>query len=258
MYAVRMGVAIRSLAPLACVVALVTSTSVAHAEDFGNTNLQILYGANFHDRFLGTNTTSGKMGTATFEHFGAWAWGYNFLFVDFYQGNFADFLDQPTGTKTRVYGEWSPALSLRRITGHKGYGPIFRDIQLVAQFGRSGEGFFANMGGLGVELEMPSRYLVSIAGYARYDSINKTTWQSTVSWYLPYKLAGVGLLTTGFADISGTKQNGIDVFTQPQLLVDTGSVAGPRDTTFVGLEWSIHTNQKFTASVPQAMVRWNW
>jgi len=39
------------------------------AEDFSTTNLQLLYGSNFHDRFLGNSTTDGRMTTLTLEHF---------------------------------------------------------------------------------------------------------------------------------------------------------------------------------------------
>jgi len=64
------------------IVVLTAMANTAQSEDFSTTNVQVLYGANFHDPFFGYNTTDGKLTTVTLEHFGTWAYGDNYFFVD--------------------------------------------------------------------------------------------------------------------------------------------------------------------------------
>jgi hypothetical protein len=116
--------------------------------------------------------------------------------------------------------------------------------------------------------------VVGVNLYYRYDSVQldgpdivNHTWQVSPYWTLPFKVAGVPLVFTGFVDVSGTNDNeDVDVMAQPELLVDVlGAAGGPAGRLLAGVEWYLHynPNEKLfgssanLVSSPQLMVQWN-
>ncbi len=196
----------------------------AWAEDFSTTNVQVLYGGAFRDPFFGYDTADGRLTTVTLEHFGTWAYGDNYFFVDFLSRSFVDFSGKSTGKTSRIYGEWHPRLSLSRLSGHDLSFSIVKDVLIAGQINRDGEGFKANLLGMGTNLEIPGFNFVELDAYARKDNFNSLTYQVTVAWDLPFGSLPVSL--SGYVDINGTDTHGTEVNAQPQLLLDAGSVLG--------------------------------
>ncbi|GAV20887.1 nucleoside-specific channel-forming protein, Tsx [Mariprofundus micogutta] len=231
-----------------------TLPTQAHA--FSSTNLQLLYGSSFNDNYYGNNTSDGKMTTLTLEHFSTWAYGDNYFFVDFLSGNFLDFTGAPSGSKSRIYSEWAPRLSLSAITGHDLSAGMIKDLFIAAQLNRDGEGFHAEMIGLGVDCSMPGFNVLSLHAYLRKDNLNRKTWQSTGVWNIPL---GEWLSFEGFIDLYGTDNNGMELHTQPQLLVNIGKLtAEDFDNLSVGLEYYYHHNSNLDSSALQGMLKWVW
>ncbi|TLS65984.1 hypothetical protein FEF65_11735 [Mariprofundus erugo] len=232
------------------------------AEQFSSTNVQLLYGNHFHDPYYGSNTSGGGMTTVTVEHFGTWAYGDNFLFVDFKSGNFVDFAARPTGKTTRMYGEWHPRLSLSALTGHDLQAGIISDLFIAGQINRDGEGFKADMAGLGINLILPGFKFFEVDGYARKDNFNRMTWQVTTAWSLP--LYRDLLVLNGYIDANGSDNNGVEVNGQPQLLFDPVRFLGHGQNSEngsamqVGVEWAFHRHRLVHSSVLQAMLKWTF
>jgi len=235
---------------------LLLSVKPIWAEDFSTTNIQVLYGSQFDDRFLGNNTTDGKMTTLTLEHFGTWTYGDNYFFVDFTSGTFVNFVGASTGSTSHIYGEWAPRLSLSKIFDQDLGVGIFKDFYLAGQLNRGGDGFHAEMIGLGVDLDIPFFSMAGLHGYVRKDNFNQTTWQVTGVWSMPL---GTYFSFEGFVDAYGSDNNGVELLTQPQLLADVGAwVFDSPHKVQLGVEWYLHRNRKIYSSVPQVMVKWIW
>jgi len=241
---------------ICCFSAAICIPAAGHCESFSTTNLQLLYGSNFHDNYYGNNTADGKMTTLTLEHFGIWSYGDHYFFIDLKSGDFLDFAGNPTANRSRIYSEWAPRISLSALNGNNlGIG-ILKDVFIAAQINRDGEGFRADMGGIGIDLTIPGFNLLSINGYLRKDNLNKMTWQSTTVWMVPL---GPWLSFEGFIDLYGTDSNGMEIHSQPQLLFNPGKAADLGfDNLLIGLEWYYHRNRYLNSSVLQGMIKWVW
>jgi nucleoside-specific outer membrane channel protein Tsx len=254
------------LTALACLAAAALP-SAARAE-FATTNLQLLHGWTFHDPVLGYDTGNGQMTTLTLNHFSTWAYGDNFAFADLYRGDFPGF------TESTLYAEWHPRVFLNKLLGWKGDTlRVFRNVGIAAEVNQ-GPNFYAYMAGLGVDLALPQPYVVGVNLYYRYDSVQlegpdivNHTWQVSPFWTVPFAIAKLPFLFTGFVDVSGTNDNeDVDVMAQPELLVDVlAPLGGPRSRLLAGVEWYLHYNpnekslggSKNLVSAPQVMVQWN-
>ena len=231
----------------------------AMAESFSTTNVQLLNGSHFHDPFFGYNTVDGRMTTVTLEHFGTWAYGDNYFFVDLLSGTFANFAGKSSGKTTRAYGEWHSRLSLSKLSGHDLAVALVKDWFIAGQVNRDGEGFKANMVGLGTNLELPGFRFFELDGYARKDNFNRRTWQVTTAWSLP--LYRHLLTLDGYVDVKGTDNHGTEICGQPQFLLDVGQLfgiqgSGAAGRVQAGVEWYLHRHRSLHSSVPQAMMKW--
>ncbi len=223
---------------------------------FSTTNIQLLYGSPFDDNYYGNNTSDGKMSTLTLEHFSTWTYGDNYFFVDFLSGNFLDFTGAPSGSQSRIYSEWAPRLSLSAISGQDLSAGIFKDFFLSGQLNRDGQGFHAEMIGLGVDLTVPGFHMLSTHMYLRKDNFNRPTWQTTTVWNIPL---GEWLSFEGFIDLYGSDNNGTEISAQPQLLINLGKLAGQEyEQLLVGAEWYYHHNRYLNSNALQAMLKWIW
>jgi len=231
------------------------SSSTVFAEDFSTTNVQLLYGNNFHDSLLDNNTTDGRMTTMTLEHFGTWEYGDNYFFTDFTSANFADSTGKSTGIQTHIYGEWAPRLSLSAMSGHDLSFGVVKDLLLAGQINQSGNNFMAYMLGMSAQLDIPAFNNASLSAYGRKDKFNRSTWQVTGVWSVPIMSA---LHLNGFLDLYGTDNLGTELITQPQLLLDAGQLFGGKEHIYIGVEWYYTRNSQATDSSIQGMVKWAW
>ncbi|NOY13805.1 MAG: DUF5020 domain-containing protein [Deltaproteobacteria bacterium] len=223
--------------------------AVAGSAQWQSSNIQYLYGNNFK---LGDKTRS----TITFEHANGWKYGDNFFFVDI--GN-AD--RSGNTTQTNLYAEFSPRLSLGKITGKDLSFGFVKDILLAGTL-EAGEGFHNQLYGVGFSLDLPKFAFFELNIYVR-DNLNQdgTTYQITPVWALPFSVGKVKLLFEGFVDYAGKEGTAVANFdAQPRLLVDVGNFWGAPDSLYAGTEY-IHWHNKFGVDgvderVFQGMLKW--
>jgi nucleoside-specific outer membrane channel protein Tsx len=226
-------------------------STASHAQEFQYQNVQLLFGTRFEDPAVGSDPRDGRMTTVTLEAGAVWRFGDNFLFIDLMRGRFGD----GPGDRHRVYAEWSPRLSLSRITGASlALGPL-ADVLIAGGLNRGGGGFAADLIGLGTNLRVPGFAVLQLNAYYRVDTFNDPTYQVTPVWLMPLGSGRVQGVFTGFADFIGA-DGGLDLMTQPQLLLDLGALAGTTPGKLqTGIEWYYHRLPAYTASVPQVMAK---
>lgn len=239
----------------ALTLALFLAPSAARAE-FGTTNFQLLQGWSFKKDANDANSTSDeKLTTVTINHFHTWAYGDNFFFADFARGKFGASTEVGSG----VYSEWHPRLFLNKVFG-LGSGSIIRNWGLAGEINQAG-GFYAYLGGAGLDLAIPGFQVAGLNLFYRYDNFALHTWQVSPYWDIPFALGPVKMLFSGFADFTTNRDGKIDIMTQPELLIDIGAFAGAPGKLHAGVELYLHTFTDFqgkgqTVVAPQAMVQW--
>lgn len=228
---------------------LFAAPALAGSAVWSTTNVQFLYGEDFE---LGDTIRT----TLTVEHANGWKYGDNFFFLDVINPN-----RQSDSSSTDLYAEFSPRLSISKMTGaNLAFGPI-KDV-LLAGTVEMGNGFHNYLYGLGLSLDLPKFAYFDLNVYVRNNlSQEDTTYQVTPCWALPFSVSSTKLLFEGFADIAGKEGNAArNIDFQPRLLVDVGNYAGAPDSLWVGIEY-IYWNNKFGVEGvdehnPQAMVKW--
>ena len=238
----RMAVLLLALLPLG-----------ARAEGlFHRTSVDTLYGTRFDDASVGNAPADGDLLTFTFENFTEFSLGDSFLFLDASQGEFGD----GPADDYHLYGEWNPRLSLSKLSGRRvGAGPL-RDVLLAYEHNRGGTGFVANNLGLGLDFAVPHVAVLTLNAYWRNDNFNPGTVQLTLVWYAPFRTGPLQWSLGGFADAFRLQGGGLDLMTQPQLLLDVGALAGlPPERVKLGTEWYLHRTRGGLRHAPQAMLR---
>jgi len=239
-----------------CSLIIVCSASMANAETWSSTCIDVLYGTSYE---RGSADSAGSI--LTLEHAGGWEYGDNFFFVDI-----SDF----DKNSIKLYGEFAPRLSFFKISeaisGEEvSWGPI-SDVLLVGQMDM-GDGFRAYMGGLGVSFAIPHVQVFTINfKYRDNPNLSGNTYQITPIWNIPFELGPVRMLFKGFVDISGKEgDQPAGILAQPQLLVDVGHFWQQDNRLYVGTEYQYWT-EKFVMtddgpdyaneSAFQAMLKW--
>jgi nucleoside-specific outer membrane channel protein Tsx len=262
-----MNTLLRSLIALA----LVSSAPAARADGFSTTNIQLLQGYTFDNGALPPgldNYDDGLLTTITLNTFSTWEWGDSFFFADLTRGQFGG------EDATNVYAEWHPRLFLNSFLKDKK--PLFG---VVRRWGLAGEinlggggappgygsGFYAYLAGLGVDFVAPKGWVLGMNVYYRYDKFAENQWQLSPFWTVPFSIAKVPLVFTGFFDLNGTKsladEAGVEFWAQPQLLVDVlAPFGGKANRLYVGVEWYLHGYYAgptdTLTSAPQIMAQW--
>lgn len=248
--------------------AALAAAAPAAAGGFGTTNVQVLQGYDFDDNLLGYNTSSGNMTTFTLNHYSTWAYGDNFAFVDMQRGKFLDFVDGPTDNRALIYAEYHPRIFLNKLGLPTG--------GFIKNWGLAGEinqtaGFYAYLGGLGLDLAIPGFQVAGLNVFYRYDFVAANvpfgtaythTWQVSPFWDIPFKIGPTSWTFNGFVDITTNHDKDLDIMAQPELLLDVGAFAGAPGKLHVGVEWYVHRyrnpldDKDKTVSAPQAMIQW--
>ena len=266
----------RKLPLLAALLALFAA-SPARAETqeesfFTTSNVQALWGGGFSDAMLGYYTKTQGMFTITLNNYSQFKYGDSFAFVDLYQGEFVNPFDgNAYAGNAKLYAEWHPRLFVNKMIGQKepvlgvigNWGPAF-EINV-------GNNFAAYMAGLGADFFLPANIYIGLNVYWRYSSlfisgfnpVYENTWQISPFWTVPFQIGPVPFLFTGFLDTYRYSYGGMDVMTQPELLVDVlAPFGGKANTFFAGCEWYLHSyvfdgGTRHTVSAPQVLVQWN-
>lgn len=238
---------------LGCAALLCLSQGV-HAAEWSTTNVQLLHGNGYE---LG----DGSMSIMTFEHANGWKYGDNFFFLD---------VGNPTGRGTGYYAEFSPRVSMGRISGNTlKFGPV-KDV-LIAGTQEMGEDLRATLVGVGFALDIPKFAFADINFYYRESNRDWLAEQTdsgaqiTIDWLLPFEIAGQKFAFEGFADYAwgekgGSSPKADNLVAGPRLLIDLGNWVGAPGTLQAGVEYQIWRSKYgvdgVDEDVPQLMIKW--
>ncbi len=226
-----------------------------NAQDVSVTDVEFLYGGGFSDWLYDLDAVGGRVTTLTIEHFSTWDYGDNFFFADLMTGSFKD-MGGEVGSHSRIYAEWSSRLSLKAL-GLFGRGNgLIQDVFLASQVNQGGTGLRAYLAGLSADIGLPGFDAASASIYYRDDTYNAPQAQVTLVWSASFARS---LTFEGFVDLAGTDVHGIDLSTQPSLLISLGDLLH-RDAAAVqvGIEWYLHRARGLRISAPQAQLKWTW
>lgn len=229
--------------------------STAYGADWSTTNIQYLQGSGYQ-----LNPTS-DMSIMTFEHADGWGYGDNFFFFD---------VTYPTSDNTSFYGEYSPRLSLGKMTGSNlSFGPV-KDVMLA--FGLEfGNNLHSTLYGVGLPLNIPKFAFADVNLYARNSTVAGNSaqpgYQVTLDWLLPFSIGASKWQFTGFVDYAFGENGGAgakadNMVAGPQLLVDLTDTFGSKGKgkVLAGVEYQIWTNKYGVSgvneSIPQVMLKW--
>ncbi|MCH2340548.1 outer membrane protein OmpK [Pseudomonas sp. NPDC047963] len=208
-----------------------------------NNSLSYLYGKDF-------KIDAGEIQqTVTFEHASGWSWGDMFLFVDnkWYNG-----LSGEEGHT--YYGEFSPRLSLGKLSGQDvSFGPV-KDVLLAATYERgessAGRPNQTYLLGPAVDLDVPGFDRLAINVYYRKpDGTTRRAsgqWQVTPTWAMTFPVGKSDILFDGFIDWvvndAGSESSGDfmskNLHINPQIKYDLGkALDGEPGKLYVGIEY---------------------
>lgn len=174
----------------------------------------------------------------TFEHLSVWSWGDMFFFYDE--------LHEQNIDRSGYYYEWSPRLSLGKLSGSDlSTGPV-EDVLVASTYERGSDGFNAWLLGLGLDWKVPGfAHFESNLYYRDTEGLQGDTWQVTLAWVLPFAIHNLDFLFDGYTDIRGSEGFAeSDLNFNPQLKIDIGNVFGYPEIFYGGIEYS-YWNNKF-------------
>ncbi|MCQ4288591.1 hypothetical protein NA647_14255 [Pseudomonas stutzeri] len=233
------------LAPLSLALAGSLLAAPAFAEmHWQNNSLTYLYGKDF-------KVNPPIQQTITFEHASGWSWGDMFLFVDniWYNG-------VSGGDGHTYYGEFSPRLSLGKMTGQDmSFGPI-KDVLIAATYERGEDRNRNYLLGPAVDLSVPGfdRFNVNVY-YRKPDGITGNPggqWQITPTWAMTIPVGKSDILFDGYIDWvvndAGSESRGDFVskhlHINPQIKYDLGkAMDGEPGKLYVGIEYDYWANK---------------
>ncbi|MDD2838204.1 MAG: outer membrane protein OmpK [Sulfuricurvum sp.] len=214
---------------------------------FSTTNIQYLYGNFEGPTFL--DTQSGPKHTITMEHYRTWDYGDIFTFFDYvYAKDGLRF----TGKKHDLYGEFSPRISLNKLTSLPTSSGLIKEYYLAYQYNRS-ETYIANLYGIGSDLNIPGFQVFGLNFYRKIQNIGKDTYQLSGNYYAS--------ITEQWHFEGFTDWTTEDFLSQNQLLFNIGSYIQIREGKLdIGTEWHYyHENNGHTDNnVFQAMIKYTW
>lgn len=237
--------------------------ATANAQDkggFSSSNIQILYGANHQEPGIQEDVPKN---TFTFENSAAGRWWSSYLFVSVIRS-----WSEADANAKEVYGEWYPALSLRKISGRAPGKGFVRDVSLTLGLNTgtrsTGPSPFAVLPGVTVALNAPGFAFLSVGTYAYVDrgrfqgqptDCTATTYQITPSWSLPFTAGAARMKFDGFVDVIGKHANcEAQAFTEPRLALDLSSLWNKPGRVFVGVDYLYWHNKYGLAGLKDSVI----
>ncbi|WP_044207408.1 hypothetical protein [Flammeovirga sp. OC4] len=246
--------------------------NVTKAQNFNSTFAQVAYGSGNEDFQFGNNTENGNMWLITLDHVSEWSYGGNYAFINFMAADNmipdTDFDGNVTHNgPIRLYTEWSPWLSLNKITGKDLGFWIFKDFSVEGQLNVSYSSFYALLGGVGMTFKTANydTFLKLMVYYKASTFAENTDHLAQITGVYDLPLSRkIGLRLQGFFDfIPNGKDHyywGTDFLAQPRVLYNLGQHFMPDKFTKleVGVDVYMHYNEFVSVTAPQAAVRLTW
>lgn len=214
---------------------------------FSTTNIQYLSGDFKGQTFL--DTVDGTKQTVTLEHYRTFKYGDLFMFADY---AYAHKGLQFTNDKNDLYGEFSPRLSLDKISGLSTSIGILKESYAAFQYNR-GDKYHAWLYGVGADLAIPGFSVFGVNLYRKHQNIGNHTYQLSFNYYAPLSDRWH---FEGFTDWTTR-----DFLSQNQLLFDLSKSCNIKEGKLeIGTEWHYyHENSYHTDNdVFQAMIKYTF
>lgn len=227
---------------------LLTSALLAsHLYAFSTSDIQLLDGNFKGPTFL--DTQDGHKQTVTAQHYRTWDYGDLFMFADY---AYAKKGLQFTNLKNDLYGEFSPRLSLNKLTKTSTSDGIVKEWYIAGQYNRS-DTYHAWLYGIGTDLNIPGFAVFGLNLYRKVHNIGEDTYQLSANYNIP--------LTQrwhfeGFSDWTS-----IDFISQNQLLFDLAPSMGITTGKLeMGTEWHYYHENTYHQDndVFQAMLKYTF
>ncbi|WP_319381174.1 outer membrane protein OmpK [Thiomicrorhabdus sp.] len=240
--------------------AMLAVSSASQAAIWSSTSFLMHSGTDYKNAF--TNADYDQT-TVTLEHADGWKYGDNFFFFD---------ISEPNNPSSGFYGEFSPRLSLGKISGKDLSFGFVKDVSLAATW-EFGEVTNAKLFGFGFDLDIPGVPVAKVNIYNRYSENSNfpgevsSAPQVTLVWMAPFSIGYTNWLFEGFLDyawaekeVGKTEDN---IVAQPRLLMDVGDLWGAPKQLYAGIEymyWKNKFGQKGVddEGVPQLTVKWTF
>ncbi|WP_434694830.1 outer membrane protein OmpK [Pseudomonas sp. Z1-14] len=191
--------------------------------------------------------------TYTLEHSSSWSWGDLFTVID--SVNFDKESDSSLGSST-YYGEFSPRLSVNKLTNSNYRLGLITDLLLAATYER-GENRFQNyLIGPGFDLDISGADFFQLNFYYRQaDGIsNKASglWQVTPIWSFTAPIFNTHVTFDGYIDWILNSKGSVNrgdrieknLHFNPQLKFDLGEALGQqKKRVYIGLEYDYWSNK---------------
>ncbi|MBF6058503.1 MULTISPECIES: outer membrane protein OmpK [Thiomicrorhabdus] len=197
----------------------------------------------------------------TLEHADGWKYGDNFFFFD---------VSEPNNPNTSFYGEFSPRLSLSKISGKDLSFGIVKDVSLAATWEFGGV-TNAKLFGFGFDLDIPGVPVAKVNVYNRFGESQfapgevSSAPQVTLVWMAPFSIGYSNWIFEGFLDYAwAEKEVGKEdnIVAQPRLLMDVGDLWGAPKQLYAGIEYSYWMNKYGSKGVdegvPQLTIKWTF
>lgn len=261
---------LRALPALALTAGLAAPAAQAGSALFATTNIQYLHGTSYADFDpSGGFSHTDEASIITIEHFNAWKYGDNFIFVDITNPDReGDAFGTTSEADGSFYAEISPRLSIGKTFFDKelSWG-IVKDVLFTSTLEIPESPVEQTwLYGLAVDLNLPKFQFFQVNWYIRDNQASgiDTGQQVTLAWAMPFKIGPLPLVFEGFFDYAwGEDPLQDNIITAPRLLVDVGDLMGVGAGKLqAGVEYQIWRNKfgidDMDEDVAQAMVKWIW
>jgi len=206
--------------------------------------------SNNQDRTPDETIVSGGLQRYTFQHFAPFSYGSNFVLGEMSTANFE------SQSQANAFMAWNPSLSLSKLSDKNISWGIIKDVSLSFGLER-GYDYKAEMGGLGLSLDIPSFNYVKVNILYKHNNVNSDNHQLVLAWDKAFVL-GVPWRFTGFMIHSGTDM-GTSYMAEPQLMLE-GKVFGKAyKQLLLGLSlYVLNETQTLDQHIPTLVLKWNW
>jgi nucleoside-specific outer membrane channel protein Tsx len=208
-------------------IALLCCAPVYSAVVWQDFRLSYLTGDNYR---LGDN----KREVYTFEHAAATSWGDSFMFLDHIRPEYGDLSN---------YAEWAPRWSFSKLGLADVKWGLISDMTFATTLEMSSQATHL-LYGVGFNLDLPLFKYVQVNLYRRNNEQRSDNWQTTMTWGLPFELAGQEFLYDGFIDwASATADHNANLNMTSQFKWLLSKPLKLKDKIYLGFEYALWLNK---------------